>query len=115
MHIAHDGTNVRSTGSSESESTRALSLLSLPPILLQFILPETYPSTAPPSIVSLHATNSWLTPRRINQLKEMLVEMWQPGEGVLYTWVEWIRSAEFLGALDLLSVGPVGRNVIRCV
>lgn len=28
--------------------------------------------------------------------------MWHPGETVLYTWVEWIRSAEFLNSLHLM-------------
>lgn len=117
MHIVDDGMNMTSidTDNSESESTRLLSLSSLPPVLLQFILQDTYPLTTPPSIVSLRATNSWLTPRKVNQVKEMLVEMWQPGEGVLYTWVEWIRSAELLGALDLLSEGQAGSNVVRCI
>lgn len=108
--------NLAPTGSSESEyGTISLRLSSLPPILLQFVLPETYPLSAPPSIVSLHATNSWLTPPRVNQVKKMLVEMWQPGEGVLYTWVEWIRSADCLGALDLLSEGPAGSKSVRYV
>lgn len=92
---------------------QALSLSSLPPVLLQFILPETYPMSSPPSIMSLHATNSWLA--RANQLQKMLEEMWQPGEGVLYTWVEWLRNADFLGTLDLLSEDNTGREFVRCV
>lgn len=92
---------------------QTLSLSSLPPVLLQFILPETYPLSASPSIVSLHVTNSWLA--TTSPLQNMLEEMWQPGEGVLYTWVEWIRNADFLSVLHFLSEDVTGNEVVRCV
>ena len=41
------------------------------------------------------------------------MDMWQPGEGVLYTWVEWIRSAEFLRELDLFQVDDTDGDIIR--
>ncbi|EIM92759.1 RWD-domain-containing protein [Stereum hirsutum FP-91666 SS1] len=114
--IVVDDETMGSTSLTEDHQTarsepQALSLSSLPPVLLQFILPETYPMSSPPSIMSLHATNSWLA--RANQLQKMLEEMWQPGEGVLYTWVEWLRNADFLGTLDLLSEDETGREVVR--
>lgn len=93
--------------------SQTLSLSSLSPVLLQFILPETYPLSAPPVIVSLHVTNSWLT--KASQLQNMLEKMWQPGEGVLYTWVEWIRNADFLASLDLLLEDQTGSEVVKCV
>jgi E3 ubiquitin-protein ligase RNF14 len=36
--------------------------------------------------------------------------MWEAGEGVLYNWVELIRTAEFFSSLDLDQ-----DNIIRCV
>ncbi|KAI0067871.1 hypothetical protein BV25DRAFT_1953211 [Artomyces pyxidatus] len=77
----------------------SLSLSLLPPVLLELILPTTYPLLKAPFISSLHATNSWLP--RHSFLRRKLLEMWQPGETVLYNWVEWIRSAEFLTELYL--------------
>lgn len=45
----------------------------------------------------------------------MLEKMWQPGESVLYTWVEWIRNADFLASLDLLLEDQTGSEVVKCV
>ena len=70
----------------------------LPPLLLEIILPPAYPTYVPPQIVALHATHGWLG-RRVAPLRQLLLEMWQAGEGVLYTWIEWIRSGDFLEAL----------------
>jgi E3 ubiquitin-protein ligase RNF14 len=70
-----------------------LTLSSLPPLLIHLILPSNYPLHAPPEIVSLRATHSWFS--RLDDLRHMLLDMWQ-GEGVLYNWVELIRTAEFL-------------------
>lgn len=100
-------------GQAPQTEQQTLSLSSLPPVLLQFILPETYPLSASPSIVSLHVTNSWLA--TTSPLQNMLEEMWQPGEGVLYTWVEWIRNADFLSVLHFLSEDVTGNEVVRCV
>lgn len=113
-----DNETMGSTSLTEDHQTarpgpQRLTLSSLPPVLLQFILPETYPMSKPPTIMSLHVTNSWFA--RANQLQKMLEEMWQPGEGVLYTWVEWLRNADFLGALDLLSEDGTGSETVRCV
>ncbi|KAI0314981.1 RWD-domain-containing protein [Amylostereum chailletii] len=75
-------------------NTRSLTLSSLPPIFLEFVLPPTYPLHLPPQILSLHITRTWFLGQ--TQLRQKLLQMWQPGEGVLYNWVEWLRSAEFL-------------------
>ncbi|TRM61430.1 hypothetical protein BD626DRAFT_500987 [Schizophyllum amplum] len=72
----------------------ATSLSMLPPILLHLILPVDYPSSSPPEIIFLHSTHSWFP--NMKALHEALMGMWQPDEGVLYTWVEHIKSGQFL-------------------
>lgn len=76
-----------------------LSLSSLPPLLLQIVLPAAYPLHAAPEIVAIRAQHAWFA--RIPELKEILLRMWQMGEGVLYNWVDFIRSGEFLVAMEL--------------
>lgn len=71
--------------------------------------------SAPPNLMSLNVTHSWFGEVSRNRFKEKLIKMWQPGEGVLYTWVEWIQNAEFLSELELLSVDESGDGIIRCV
>jgi E3 ubiquitin-protein ligase RNF14 len=89
----HNATN-------SSASPSCISLSTLPPLLLQVVLPPTYPMHDPPQIVSFRATHSWLD--RMSALKTLLLEMWQPGaEGVLYRWVEYIRNGEFLQPMEL--------------
>ena len=77
-----------------------LSLSSLPPVLLKVVLPPAYPLHAAPEISSFHVTGSWIP--HIGLVLKSLLEMWHPGEAILYTWVEWIRSAEFLNSLQLM-------------
>jgi len=87
----------------------SLTLSALPPLLLDILLPPSYPY-GPPEIVSLHATHSWLP--SILGLQRKLLEKWQEGEGVLYTWVEWIRTGEFLDECGLASCST-GQTVVR--
>lgn len=67
---------------------------SLPHILIQLILPPNYPSHAPPNIVSIRAKYSWCN--RLPDLQRALLEMWNEGEGVLYDWIEFVRTGTFL-------------------
>ncbi|KAI9057191.1 RWD-domain-containing protein [Trametes sanguinea] len=100
-----------SNNASGSQSTlKTLSLAHLPPILLDVCIPPSYPYS-PPQIRTLHATHSWLQLDRFD-LRERLEEMWEEGEGVLYSWLEWIRSGDFLKALGLLTTAD-GRRVVR--
>lgn len=85
-----------------------LSLMSLPPVLLDIILPPAYPLHSAPEVVSFYVSGSWIP--RSGHLLEKLLAMWQPGEVILYTWVEWIRSADFLNSMNILQDG-----VLRCV
>ncbi|KAH0838584.1 hypothetical protein J3R83DRAFT_6905 [Lanmaoa asiatica] len=81
------------------------SLSVLPPLHLRIALPSMYPSQAPPIIQSLQATSAWLPPFILAFIKERMTAMWSPGDnsGVLYTWVEWIRTGDFLADIGLLA------------
>ncbi|KIM84557.1 hypothetical protein PILCRDRAFT_387571 [Piloderma croceum F 1598] len=107
--VIDDGTVIESTPSENlkdnltppttPERSQELLLSSLPPLILHLILPPNYPLHAPPQIVSLRATHSWFL--RIPDLQDLLIDMWQAGEGVLYNWVESIRTAEFLTSMNI--------------
>ena len=92
------------TQSSEATASvsplEALSLSTLPPLLLQISLPTGYPLTEAPKLISMRATHLWLP--QIGLLNKVLTEMWIAGEGVLYTWVEHLRTGEFLKALGFI-------------
>jgi hypothetical protein len=92
-----------------SENTKLqehhLSLSSLPPILLEIMLPPVYPLRAAPEMVSFHVSGSWIP--QSGHLLSKLRGMWQPGEVVLYTWVEWIRSADFLNSVNIVQDGTL--------
>lgn len=93
-------------------NVRPFSLSALPPLLLEVFLPPSYPFTAP-QVRNIHATYSWL-PVRGTALLDCLLMRWEKGEGVLYIWVDWIRSGEFLEELGLLSTDE-GQRTIRYV
>jgi hypothetical protein len=85
-----------------------LNLSVLPPLLLHVVLPPSYPLHSPPEIVSLRAMHMWIPD--IEVLQTVLMEMWRIGEQVLYNWVEYIRSGEFLQTIKLTK-----DSVIMCV
>lgn len=87
-----------------------ISLSNLPPLLLEILLPPSYPLYDPPQIVSLHAMHSWLP---LSRLHRIFMEMWEPGEGVLYAWIECVRSGDSLGMLGL-TFSTQGDEYIRC-
>lgn len=97
------------TGGETSEAQGDhLSLSSLPPVLLEIVLPPMYPLSEAPEIASFHVSGSWIP--HSSHLLQALMEMWQPGEGVLFSWVEWILSAGFLKSMNLIQ-----DDVLRCV
>ena len=104
--------NGASSNASGSDDVKVISLKTLPPILLDICLPPTYPYT-PPQIRAVHSAHSWFTCAG-RDLHEHLAEKWEKGEGVLYTWVEWIRSGDFLDELGMTSMEN-GQRVIWCV
>jgi hypothetical protein len=85
-------------------------LTTLPPVLLNIYLPESYPIHKPPQILSIHTTHSWLP--AIRTLQDKLIAMWTPQEGVLYNWIEYIESGRFLIELGFLHNAS---TIIRCV
>lgn len=87
----------------------SISIASLPPLLLHLVLPPTYPLLDPPQIVSLHVT--WLP--HTAHFQDKLLEMWEPGDGTLYNWIEWIRTAEFLNYFNFID-GQTIRYVWSC-
>lgn len=80
----------------------------LPPFLLDIVLPQTYPSKDPPQISSLRATHLWLP--SVATLAQQLLDMFQPGEGVLYAWVDYLRTGQFLDLLGL-DCGPASSTI----
>lgn len=99
---------VTGTGNAAESQEYHLSLSSLPPILLEIVLPPAYPLRTAPEIISLHVSGSWISPS--GRLLERLKGMWQPGEVILYAWVEGIQCADFLDSMDIRRDG-----VIKCV
>lgn len=91
--------------------SESIMLSTLPPLLIQLILPASYPLHRPPQLLSIRATHLWLP--RIPLLHNALASMWNPGEGVLYQWVEFLRTGDFLQNLDLIS--SVEHMSIKCV
>lgn len=84
----------------------SLSLSTLPPILLNLNIPVDYPTHKPPFIVSIHSSYSWIPVSRLELLERRLLEMWNSGgegQGILYEWIETIRSAEFLNDLGFIE------------
>ncbi|PFH50738.1 hypothetical protein AMATHDRAFT_144371 [Amanita thiersii Skay4041] len=85
------------------------SISTLPPVVLNIVLPPLYPLFKPPELLSVRATHLWLP--KIYQLYRLLKDMWQPGEAVLYNWIEFLRTGDFLTAMEL----RVADNVIELV
>lgn len=94
-------TSISTTANPDIYAQQPLSLSSLPPLVVSLILPPSYPLASPPHVASIRATNLWL-PQSL-RLQAILTRMWQPGEGILYNWIEFIRTGEFLTALSLTS------------
>jgi len=93
---------VTGTGDAESQEYH-LSLSSLPPVLLEVVLPPAYPLSAAPEIISFHVSGSWIP--RSGRLLEKLQGTWQPGEVILYAWVEGIHGADFLDSMGIIRDG----------
>ncbi|KAG6891426.1 hypothetical protein C0992_007205 [Termitomyces sp. T32_za158] len=78
-----------------------ISLSSLPPITLNVVLPALYPMKEPPTLTNIRAAHFWLP--QIPRLHQVLTDLWQPGEGVLYNWIEFLRSGDFFDPVNLLD------------
>lgn len=82
-------------------NSQKLFLSSLPPLLISIILPPSYPLHSAPRLTSIRATYLWLP--KLMGLQNILTGMWTPGEGVLYAWIEFIRTGDFFRSLGLIS------------
>lgn len=100
--IEFDGPrSVQVDSPSERDDAESLLLSTLPPLQLQIYFPPNYPISSPPEIFSLRATHHWLP--GLSQLQYKLKCQWQPGQTVLYDWIEYVRSGRFLSDLDMLN------------
>ena len=90
-----------SEGAAGPTTVAPVRLSQLPTVSISFALPANYPLEAPPRIVSLFSTHDWLAPASIARAREALDPMWTHGDGILDSWVEWVRGGEMLRALEL--------------
>ncbi|KAF8971445.1 hypothetical protein BDZ97DRAFT_1786531 [Flammula alnicola] len=90
----------------------SITLLFLPPILIDVYLPKEYPSCQPPQILSISAEAQWFS--KEDALRSTLLDSWQRGETILYSWIEFVRSGQFLRELDP-SAGDGNVETIRLV
>jgi len=71
-----------------------MTVAALPPVRLSVRLPLAYPLRLPPVLLSISAAHDWLLD--IGLLSAQLLERWEEGETILYTWIEYIHTGEFL-------------------
>ncbi|XP_056686925.1 uncharacterized protein [Spinacia oleracea] len=105
-----------STKLKEDESLQTFKVQCLSPIILTCLLPRSYPSHYPPSFT---ISVQWLHESEISQLCSMLDLLWneQPGQEILYRWVEWLPSSslQHLGFDEELSIGPYNVESVESV
>ncbi|XP_061558986.1 E3 ubiquitin-protein ligase RNF14 isoform X1 [Phycodurus eques] len=80
----------------------------LPPLVLNFELPEDYPSTNSPLFT---VSSKWTTRGQLSSLCRRLDELWEENRGcvVLFTWIQFL-SEEVLDFLDIQSPLLVTRH-----
>ncbi|KAF6148511.1 hypothetical protein GIB67_042470 [Kingdonia uniflora] len=81
----------------------------LPPITLTCLLPKSYPSHLPPCFT---VSIQWLGILSISSLCHMLDLIWmdQPGQEIVYQWVEWLQSSSlsYIGIDNEIILGSYG-------
>jgi E3 ubiquitin-protein ligase RNF14 len=91
--------NVVIMGDTPSAGTETVSVSTLPPLLIHVALPSAYPLQEGPQVSFIRATHLWHP--GIGALAKHLTEMWQPGDSVLYSWIEYLRTGDFLETLGM--------------
>ncbi|TWW75150.1 E3 ubiquitin-protein ligase RNF14 [Takifugu rubripes] len=81
----------------------------LPPLVLNFELPEDYPSTSPP-IFTL--SSKWMSAAQMSRLCRRLDELWEENQGceILFTWIQFLKeeTLDFLGIVSPLEISRRG-------
>ncbi|KAG8697371.1 translation termination inhibitor protein itt1, partial [Ceratobasidium sp. 395] len=102
-----------SSSSSSSDSAIQVRVSHLPALLLTVLLPPDYPSNADPIVRSIHARHAWLAPGLVSRLRARLEERWRQSvedgmreEGVLWAWVEDVRTGAFLDSIGSFNDAP---------
>lgn len=84
----------------------------LPPLVLNFELPEDYPTCSAPVFT---LSSKWLTRTQMSVLCRHLDQLWGENQGcvVLFTWVQFLKeeALDFLGITSPLVVLRVGSKV----
>lgn len=89
--------------------TMSAQLAHLPPLILDFILPQSYPKSRRPELNFIRSTYDWLAEKQLQSLRSHLSDMWS-GEGVLYSWMEYIRTGDLF-----VDLGMILNGKLRCV
>ncbi|KAJ7462612.1 hypothetical protein B0H11DRAFT_2053559 [Mycena galericulata] len=107
IQLSEPSTVILLTEDPNESDALTLSLTTLPPVLLDIVLGATYPTDDPPH-VSIRSNHSWLSSPLALRLRNVLRDMWRPGESVLYDWVEFIRGGGFLpsGVIEIRHPAP---------
>ncbi|KAJ3512797.1 hypothetical protein NLJ89_g3313 [Agrocybe chaxingu] len=86
-------------------SSSAILLSSLPPLRICLRFPSEYPLQKPPEITYIRVEYLWF--KQADALRCALLGSWQPGETILYSWIEFVRNGQFLRNLGLLSLSNI--------
>lgn len=105
----HNGGQNSMNDPRDSPTSTTIQLSHLPPLLLSIAFPPEYPSSSPPSIMSLKSTHSWIA--KTTELRQALLKLWAEEETVLCQWVEFIYNGDFLDEIGLVD----SDDNIRCV
>lgn len=112
----------RSSRNGESSSSSMVSeinypdlkLSHLPPLSARIVLPSNYPVDSSSRVIHLEASlgerSNWLPRSALQAVKIKLEQMWTEekeamgeGAGVLWRWLDWVGSGEFLTELGMLG------------